>query len=50
MATDTELEYGSGPTVSGTAIDLLLAVSGRPVVAGALAGPGAALLGTRQAT
>ncbi|WAC53843.1 maleylpyruvate isomerase family mycothiol-dependent enzyme [Gordonia sp. SL306] len=50
VATDTDLEYGSGPTVSGTAIDLLLAVSGRPVAVGALAGSGAALLGTRQAT
>lgn len=43
---DAEFEHGpdDGQQVSGTAIDLLLAVSGRPVPAGALSGPGAKTL------
>ncbi len=46
VVTDAEMLYGEGPTVRGRAIDLLLAVSGRPVADGALTGPGAARLRT----
>lgn len=45
-ATDTDLAIGEGPEVSGTALSLLLAVSGRPVAPDELAGPGAAALAT----
>ena len=38
---DTLVSIGSGPRVSGRAIDLLLALSGRPVAPSALRGPGA---------
>lgn len=39
---DTLVSMGSGPRVSGRAIDLLMAVSGRPVTPGAFSGPGSA--------
>lgn len=41
IATDTPFEHGHGPKVHGHAIALLLAVSGRPVKADELTGPGA---------
>lgn len=41
IATDTSFEHGDGPEVRGPAIALLLAVSGRPVEADELTGPGA---------
>ncbi|MFL4474791.1 maleylpyruvate isomerase family mycothiol-dependent enzyme [Paeniglutamicibacter sp. MACA_103] len=47
VATDTEFGHGSGHEVRGSAIALLLAVSGRPVEAGELTGPGAAAFGHR---
>ncbi|WP_199224411.1 hypothetical protein [Serinibacter arcticus] len=43
---DAALDVGTGPLVHGSALDLLLAVSGRPVPDGALRGPGAARLGS----
>lgn len=43
-ATDADYARGRGPEVSGSAIDLLLAVSGRPVKAGTLRGAGLPLL------
>ncbi|WP_327085561.1 maleylpyruvate isomerase family mycothiol-dependent enzyme [Nonomuraea sp. NBC_01738] len=46
IATDTGFDTGAGEEVRGSALALLLAVSGRPVHPGELAGPGApALLG-----
>lgn len=44
VATDADLEIGDGDAVHGRAIDLLLAVSGRPVQPNCLAGSGAARL------
>ena len=44
VATDSALTYGQGPQVRGRSIDLLMAVSGRPVPVDALDGPGAAML------
>jgi uncharacterized protein (TIGR03083 family) len=38
--TATRSVYGHGPAVEATALDLLLAVSGRPVAASQLSGPG----------
>ncbi|QFG27026.1 maleylpyruvate isomerase family mycothiol-dependent enzyme [Actinomadura sp. WMMB 499] len=43
-ATDAHLSIGEGPEVSGTALSLLLAVSGRRVAPGELDGPGAPTL------
>ncbi|WP_342799992.1 maleylpyruvate isomerase family mycothiol-dependent enzyme [Nocardia sp. No.11] len=43
-ATDADLDVGAGPQVRGTALALLLALSGRPLEAGELDGPGAATL------
>ncbi|SEH01491.1 TIGR03083 family protein [Nonomuraea solani] len=40
LATDAKLDAGDGPEVRGTALALLLAVSGRPVGADELTGPG----------
>ncbi|MEV0391054.1 maleylpyruvate isomerase family mycothiol-dependent enzyme [Nonomuraea sp. NPDC050643] len=40
IATDAGLDAGEGPAVRGTALALLLAVSGRPVGAAELTGPG----------
>jgi uncharacterized protein (TIGR03083 family) len=45
-ATDTDLSIGDGPEVSGTALSLLLAVSGRRVGLNELDGPGVATLTT----
>lgn len=41
VASDAAFEQGAGPLVRGPAIALLLAVSGRPVEAAELTGPGA---------
>lgn len=46
-ASDTDYGHGAGEEVRGTAIALLLAVSGRPVAPTELSGPGAALLTQR---
>ncbi|MEV0597237.1 maleylpyruvate isomerase family mycothiol-dependent enzyme [Nonomuraea cavernae] len=43
-ATDADLSIGDGPEVSGTALSLLLAVSGRRVALNELDGPGVATL------
>ncbi|MDD7965328.1 maleylpyruvate isomerase family mycothiol-dependent enzyme [Actinomycetospora lemnae] len=43
-ATDADVVIGDGPEVRGTALALLLAVSGRPVRPDELAGPGLAAL------
>lgn len=43
-ATDAGLSIGAGPEVTGPALSLLLAVSGRRVAAGELDGPGLTLL------
>lgn len=43
-ATNADVSIGSGPVVSGTALSLLLAVSGRPIASGELDGPGVAAL------
>nr|WP_210036953.1 maleylpyruvate isomerase family mycothiol-dependent enzyme [Pseudonocardia parietis] len=43
-ATDADLSIGDGPEVVGTALSLLLAISGRPVEPGELDGPGVAEL------
>ncbi len=42
VASDADFEHGTGQVVLGTAMALLLAVSGRPVKAGELTGTGAA--------
>jgi len=44
VATDSDFSTGVGEEVRGTALALLLAVSGRPVTAEELTGPGAARL------
>lgn len=44
VATDAESDTGRGALVCGSVLDLLMAVSGRPVDADALDGPGAARL------
>ncbi|RMB59873.1 maleylpyruvate isomerase family mycothiol-dependent enzyme [Tessaracoccus antarcticus] len=41
ITTDAEFAHGSGPEIHGTALTLLLAVSGRPVGRADLTGPGA---------
>ena len=41
-AVDTGMEHGSGPTVRGSALALLMAVSNRPLRAGDFSGEGAA--------
>jgi uncharacterized protein (TIGR03083 family) len=41
IATDASFDLGMGPEVHGSAIALLLAVSGRPVRGGEITGPGA---------
>jgi uncharacterized protein (TIGR03083 family) len=46
-ATDVEWAWGSGPTVRGSAEDLLLALSGRPAGLAALAGDGLTTLRAR---
>lgn len=45
-AADADLSIGDGPEVSGTALSLLLAVSGRRVALDELDGPGVATLAT----
>ncbi|TMR89043.1 maleylpyruvate isomerase family mycothiol-dependent enzyme [Nonomuraea basaltis] len=40
MVTDASIDVGEGPKVRGTALALLLAVSGRPIGADELTGPG----------
>lgn len=45
VATDADIALGSGPEVSGPALSLLLAVSGRRVALPELSGPGVAELG-----
>ncbi|MFE6650213.1 hypothetical protein ACFVJS_26885, partial [Nocardioides sp. NPDC057772] len=40
VATDADAVIGTGPEVRGTAIALVLALSGRPVAPGELTGPG----------
>lgn len=47
VASDGDFEHGSGHEVRGATIALLLAVSGRPVAAKELSGPGAATLMNR---
>lgn len=49
VASDAPIDSGSGPQVCGSALALLLAVSGRPVEPDELTGPGAAPL-TERAT
>lgn len=44
VAVDADFASGSGPKVRGTALALLLAVSGRPLPPGELTGPGASVL------
>lgn len=44
VAVDADAAWGSGPEVRGTALALLLAVSGRPVESQELSGPGASAL------
>lgn len=48
-ATDADLSVGAGPEVSGTALSLLLAVSGRRVALNELDGPGVTTLATTPA-
>lgn len=44
VATDVDTVIGTGPEVRGTAIALVLSLSGRPVAAGELTGPGATVM------
>lgn len=46
VATDADTAIGTGPEVRGSAIALVLALSGRPVWPGELTGPGAAVMPT----
>lgn len=48
IATDAEWSHGSGDEVRGTAIDLLMALTGRPVPNNALTGDGVAILQGRR--
>lgn len=45
VATDADIDIGTGDEVRGTAISLLLALSGRPVDASELTGPASGALG-----
>jgi uncharacterized protein (TIGR03083 family) len=47
VTTDTGWSYGAGPEVSGPALSLLLAMTGRAAGLDELSGDGAALLGQR---
>ena len=44
MAADADVTLGDGPRVSGPALSLLLAITGRPVALDDLDGPGVAAL------
>lgn len=46
---DADLASGAGPEVRGTALALLLAISGRPLEPGELSAPGASAFGRRSA-
>ncbi len=48
IATDTNWSHGSGATVAGASLDLLIALTGRPVPDGTLNGPGACILRGRR--
>lgn len=48
VATDVDWQYGSGPTVSGPAIALLLAMSGRPAGLADLTGDGVSTMTARM--
>ena len=50
QATDADLSRGEGPLVRGSALALLLAVSGRPVAADELSGEGVTLMAERAAS
>jgi uncharacterized protein (TIGR03083 family) len=50
VTTDTGWSYGAGPEVSGPAMSLLLAMTGRAAGLDGLSGDGAAVLGERMAT
>jgi hypothetical protein len=47
VSTDTGWTYGAGPEVSGPAMSLLLAMTGRPAGMDQLSGAGASQLGAR---
>ena len=47
VATDADTAIGKGPEVRGSAIALMLALSGRPVMPGELSGPGVGVLSGR---
>ena len=47
ITSDAPIDSGSGPQVRGSALALLLAVSGRPLEPDELTGPGAATLAER---
>lgn len=47
VASDAPIDWGSGPQVRGSALALLLAVSGRPLEPDEVSGPGAATLAER---
>jgi uncharacterized protein (TIGR03083 family) len=49
VASDAPVDSGTGPQVRGTALALLLAVSGRPPAPGEITGPGAPALRDRTA-
>lgn len=49
ISADSGAARGEGPEVRGTELDLLMAVSGRPVPVAAFDGPGAELLAARSA-
>lgn len=49
VASDNDFQHGGGAEVRGSAIALLVAVSGRPVGADELSGPGVAELLARSA-
>lgn len=50
IATDAERRFGDGEQVCGSAIDLLMAISNRPVDPDELSGPGASILAERVAS
>ncbi|WP_458108268.1 maleylpyruvate isomerase family mycothiol-dependent enzyme [Arthrobacter sp. R3-55] len=50
VATDASFDHGEGPTVEGSAMALLLAVSGRPIGHAEVSGPGAPVFLQRVGT